>query len=321
MSNKKKNILVTGGSGFFGSHLVKQLVLKGHKVCITTKYNSIFENIRVADVWSKIKVLECDLRNNNSIENINKFNPDIIFHLAAYNDVKGSFENYKEALDSSIIATSNLLEGIKNYSQFIYISTSEIYGKQNEKKLFSENLKPAPISPYSIGKYAGELYAKMHMEQFKKPIKILRPFNIFGEAQSTKAVIPELILKFLQNQDVRITNGSQTREFNYVGNTVNFLLKAMEINSLTCNIINISDGTEISIRDLARTLKILTNSRSKIIIGGLDERKSEIYRMKSSTAKMKRHIKETKIISFKDGLKKTIDWYSNNYVKIFELNK
>lgn len=317
----KKKILVTGGSGFFGSHLVKQLILNGHNVCVTTKYDSVFENVRLANIWKKIKILECDLRNINSIDAINKFSPDIIFHLAAYNDVKGSFENYTEALESNAIATSNLLEGLKSYSQFIYISTSEIYGKQNEKKLFSENLKPSPISPYSIGKYAGELYAKMHMEQFKKPIKILRPFNIFGETQSVKAVIPELILKFLQNKDVKITNGIQTREFNYVGNTVNFLLEAMQTSSLNGKIINVSDGTEISIRDLAKTIKILTNSKSKIIIGGLEERKSEIYRMKASVVKMKKFIKKPKIISFKYGLKKTISWYKNNYPKIFELNK
>jgi nucleoside-diphosphate-sugar epimerase len=315
----KKKILVTGGSGFFGSHLVKQLLLKGHQVCITTKYDSIIENIRLAKVWNKIKVLECDLRNNNSIDQINKFKPDIIFHLAAYNDVKGSFENYAEALESNTIATSNILERSKDYEQLIYISTSEIYGKQNKKKKFNENMKPSPFSPYSIGKYAGELYAKMHMEQFKKPIKIFRPFNIFGETQSIKAVIPELISKFLQNENVKITNGTQTREFNYVGNTVNFLIEAMEVKSLIGQVINISDGAEINIRNLAKILKRLTNSKSRIIVGGLKERKSEIYRMKASRVNMNKYLKKTKIITFEQGLKRTIDWHKNQYPKIYDI--
>lgn len=316
----KSNILVTGGSGFFGSHLVKYLLSKGHNVSITTKYDSVFENIRLAKVWNKIKVIECDLRNYNSIDQINKIKPDVIFHLAAYNDVKGSFENFTESLESNVIATSNLLEGLKSYKQFIYISTSEIYGKQKNNKLFSENLKPAPISPYSVGKYSGELYAKMHMQEFKKPIKILRPFNVFGESQSVKAVIPELILKFLRNENVKITNGTQTREFNYVGNTVNLISKAMETKSLFGEIINISDGAEISIRNLAKTLKMLTNSKSKIIIGGLKERKSEIFRMKASIVNMNKHIKDVKILSFEQGLQKTIKWYKNNYPKIYEFN-
>ena len=183
----KSKILVTGGSGFIGSHLVKELVKKGHDVAITTKYDSIYENIRLFKIWNKIKVIESDLRYSNTINKINEFRPSIIFHLAAYNDVKGSFSNYSEALESNIVGTSNLLENLKNYKQFIYISTSEVYGSQNIKNYFSEKMQPNPISPYSIGKYSGELYAQMHMRHLKKPIKILRPFNVFGETQSEKS--------------------------------------------------------------------------------------------------------------------------------------
>ncbi len=307
----KSKILVTGGSGFIGSHLVKELVKKGHNVAITTKYDSIYENIRLFKIWNKIKVIESDLRYSNTINKINEFRPSIIFHLAAYNDVKGSFSNYSEALESNIVGTSNLLENLKNYKQFIYISTSEVYGSQNIKNYFSEKMQPNPISPYSIGKYSGELYAQMHMSHLKKPIKILRPFNVFGETQSEKAVIPELIKKFINNEVVKITHGKQTREFNYVGNTVSFLIKSMENKKLFNNITNISDGNEISIRNLAQKIKKMTNSNSKLIIGGIPERKTEIKRMKASTSKMKKFIKLKKKISFEKGLSKTINWYKN----------
>ena len=305
----KSKILVTGGSGFIGSHLVNKLVNSGYEVAITTKYDSIYENIRLFNVWKNIKVIECDLRHSNSIEKINKFKPKVIFHLAAYNDVKGSFSNYNEALESNIIGTANLLENLKNYSQFIYISTSEVYGHQNNKFLFEENMKVHPISPYSIGKYSGELYAQMHMKHLQKPIKILRPFNVFGETQSEKAVIPELIKKFIRNQTVKITKGKQTREFNYVGNTVNFLIEAMKNKKFFHDIVNISDGNEISIKLLAKKIQKLTASKSQLIIGGLPERKTEIHRMKASTVKMKNFIGSKKLFTFDDGLKKTIEWY------------
>ena len=305
----KSKILVTGGSGFIGSHLVNKLVNGGYEVAITTKYDSIYENIRLFNVWKNIKVIECDLRHSNSIEKINKFKPKVIFHLAAYNDVKGSFSNYNEALESNIIGTANLLENLKNYSQFIYISTSEVYGHQNNKFLFEENMKVHPISPYSIGKYSGELYAQMHMKHLQKPIKILRPFNVFGETQSEKAVIPELIKKFIRNQTVKITKGKQTREFNYVGNTVNFLIEAMKNKKFFYDIVNISDGNEISIKLLAKKIQKLTASKSQLIIGGLPERKTEIHRMKASTVKMKNFIGSKKLFTFDEGLKKTIAWY------------
>ena len=305
----KSRILITGGSGFIGSHLVNRLIHANYEVAITTKYDSIYENIRLFRNWKKIKVIECDLRHSNSIKKINDFNPKIIFHLAAYNDVKGSFSNYSETLESNIIGTANLLENLNKYNQFIYISTSEVYGHQNNKLLFDENMKVHPISPYSVGKYSGELYAQMHMKHMLKPIKILRPFNVFGEMQSEKAVIPELIKKFIKNQTVKITKGTQTRDFNYVGNTINFLLEAMKNKTFFNHIVNISDGSEISIKLLAKKIQKITNSKSKLIIGGLAERKTEIYRMKASTTKMKKLMTIKKIFSFDEGLKRTINWY------------
>jgi len=306
---KKTRILVTGGSGFIGSHLVKKLLYDGYEVAITTKYDSIYENIRLFNIWKKVKVIECDLRYSNSISKINDFNPKIIFHLAAYNDVKGSFSNYHEALDSNIIATANLLENLKKYEQFIYISSSEVYGHQKKNIVFSEILTPHPISPYSIGKYSGELYAQMQMRHMKKPIKILRPFNVFGEGQSNKAVIPELIEKFLNDEKVRITKGSQTREFNYVINTINFFIRAIKSDLFFNNIVNISEGKEITILSLANKIKELTKSASEIISSGIPERKTEIYRMKASTKKMKLFFRKHKVISFEEGLSRTIDWY------------
>jgi nucleoside-diphosphate-sugar epimerase len=148
------------------------------------------------------------------------------------------------------------------------------------------------------------------MQHMHKPIKILRPFNVFGEAQSNKAVIPELIEKFIKNETVKITKGFQTREFNYVGNTVNFLHQALNKNSFFNNIVNISDGNEISIKTLAKKIQKLTNSRSKLIIGGLSERPTEIHKMKASVKKMKCLLSEnSKLISFEEGLVKTINWY------------
>jgi len=316
---KKNKILVTGGSGFIGSHLVKKLLNNGDEIAITTKYDSVYENIRLFNVWNSIKVIECDLRYSDSIKKINDFKPQIVFHLAAYNDVKGSFDNYSDALESNLVGTSNLLENLKKYDQFIYISSSEVYGHQENNSLFIETMQPRPISPYSIGKYSGELYAQMHMKYLKKPIKILRPFNVFGESQGTKAVIPELIKKFLNNQVVKITKGRQTREFNYVANTVDLLISASKEKSFFNQIVNISDGHEMSIKNLAKNIKRLSKSKAKLLVGGLPERKTEIHRMKASIKKMNEKISIKKLVSFEQGLKNTINWYKDekNIFSIF----
>lgn len=315
-----KKILITGGSGFIGSHLTRYFVKANAKVAITTKYNSIFDNIRLADIWNNITVIESDLRNIDAVKKIKKFNPDIIFHLAAYNDVGGSFENHSESINSNIIATANLLETIDNYEQFIYISTSEVYGYQNNKVPFVETMKPQPISPYSIGKFSGELYANMHMSFYKRPIKIIRPFNAFGPWQSMKAVIPEIIIKCLKGEDIKTTEGIQTREFNYVENLVSGFVFCAKSKKTFNNIYNIGSNQEIKIRDLTKLIHRLTSSKSKLMIGALKKRKTDISRMKSNYSKFNKATQWKPTIKFIDGLKMTIEWYKD-YLRLLENKK
>ena len=311
-----KKILITGGSGFIGSHLVKYFLKNEQKVAITTKYDSVFDNIRLASVWKKLTVIESDLRNLDSIKKIKKFKPDIIFHLAAYNDVGGSFENQNEALTSNLIATTNLLESLDVFEQFIYISTSEVYGFQKTVP-FQENMIPQPISPYSIGKYAGELYANMHMKFYNKPVKIIRPFNAYGPGQSMKAVIPEIIIKCLRGQKIITTEGLQTREFNFVEDLVSGFVACSKSNKTLRNVYNIGSNYEIRIKDLVMLVHELTESRSKLGIGLLKKRKTDISRMKSDYSKFNKETGWQPRTKLTEGLKITIEWYKK-YLHLFE---
>ena len=314
-----KKILITGGSGFIGSHLVRQCLNNGAKVAITTKYDSIFDNIRLSDIWKKITVIESDLRNSDTIHKIDNFNADTVFHLAAYNDVGGSFSNVQESLTSNLIATSNLLENLKKFKQFIYISTSEVYGYQ-KKAPFVESMIPQPISPYSIGKYSGELYANMHMKFYKRNIKIIRPFNAFGPWQSMKAVIPELIIKSLRGEEIKTTKGLQTREFNFVENLVDGFIKCADSKKTFNNIYNIGSNKEMRIKDIAILIHKLTNSKSKLSIGKLKSRKTDILRMSANYSKFKNTTNWKPSKTFIDGLKITIEWY-REYLNNFENSK
>jgi len=225
MQNKK--ILVTGGGGFIPSHVVRRLVKRGHDVSVLVKYNSLIDNIRLVDVWDNINVIEADLRNLDALQQINSLKPEIIIHMAAYNHVGDSFINSNEALISNGVGTANLLNSYDDYELFLYTSTSEVYGYQTSVP-FVETMNPAPISPYSIGKYAGELYARMLATEQNKPIAILRPFNTFGPYQSPRAIIGELIIKCIKNEIIETTIGDQTREFNYVDNIVDAYMLAIE---------------------------------------------------------------------------------------------
>ena len=117
-----KKVLVTGGSGFIPSHLVRRLVSLGAQVSVTVKYNSSIDNVRIIDVWDDINIIEADIRNIDSLKQIVKLKPEIIIHMAAYNHVGDSFLHVNEALDSNSIGTANVLESYQDYELFIYTS-------------------------------------------------------------------------------------------------------------------------------------------------------------------------------------------------------
>jgi nucleoside-diphosphate-sugar epimerase len=144
-----------------------------------------------------------------------------------------------------------------------------------------------------------------------KPIAILRPFNAYGPGQSTKAIIPELIISFLRGKDVTTTAGEQTREFNFVDDLVEGFILASESQDAIGKIINLGSGTDISIKELANKLKAMTGSASTLHVGGLTYRPTEIWRMRSDNTKAREILKWEPKVSLEDGLTKTIDWFSS----------
>ena len=210
---KNKKILVTGGAGFIGSHLVKSLVNARAKVSVIVKYNSIINCPRLLNVWDKIKIIESDLRNLDSVDSIKKLRFDYIFHLAAYNHVGDSFRHVTENINSNLFSTVNLLDHGPRFEKFIHNGSSEIYGLQ-KKVPFNVNEIPVPMSPYALAKYSSEMYARLKSRQSKNNLICIRPLNTFGPYQSEKAIIPEIIIKCLLGKEIKTTSGEQTREFN-----------------------------------------------------------------------------------------------------------
>ena len=307
---KNKKILVTGGAGFIGSNLVKKLVDLGSDVTVTVKYKSIIDSVRLAPVWDKLNIVEADLRNTDSVIFLKSLREkyDIIFHLADYNHVGDSFSHVSESLISNLMATANLLEHGPEFENFIYTATSEVYGFQTEVP-FKEGNLPFPISPYSVGKYSGELYAKMKKHQTNSNIICLRPFNTFGPYQSERAIIPELIIKCLRSKTIRTTEGKQTREFNYIDNIVDGFIAAGNLSSIPENPINIGSGEEISIKYLVNRIHELTQSKSELQIGALSTRPTEIWRMQADNKRAKNLLGWSSKINFEEGLKLTISWF------------
>jgi UDP-glucose 4-epimerase len=317
-----KKVLVTGGSGFIGSHLVKRLVDDGADVTVLVRYQEKLDNIRSSPVWEKISLLESDVRNSDISKKLNELAPQVIFHLAAFNHVGRSFSNVQECFDVNAWATANLLEAYDGYERFVYTSTSEIYGLQ-DKVPFVETMIPQPQSPYSVTKYTGELYALMKQRQKNLPISVIRPFNVFGPYQSPSAVIPDLIVKALKGERIATTKGEQTREFNFVENTVDGFLAVATKEEAIGQAINIGGGEscEVSIADLVKKIAEYSGSTSELGIGDIEYRPNEIWRMYSDSSKAKELLGWEPKVSFDDGLKKTIKWFRGYYEEFEKKNE
>ena len=315
MTWKNKKVLITGGAGFIGSNLTKRLLAEGADVSVVVKYKSLVDSVRLSPIWNDIEVLEADLRNADSLRQFQGKSYDVLYHLAAYNHVGDSFLHAGEAMMSNAVATANLMEFAPEYGRFIYTSTSEVYGYQ-ESVPFHEEMCPAPISPYSVGKYAGELYAQMKRHQTKKEIVCVRPFNTFGPYQSDRAVIPEIIIKCLRGEVIETTEGKQTREFNYVDNIVDGFLAFGEVKEAPQEVINIGSNHEVAICDLVKKIHELSHSTSELRIGALENRPTEIWRMCGANSRAAQQLGWEFKISFEEGLSRTIDWF-RRYVDVF----
>ena len=312
---KNKRILVTGGSGFIGSHLVKSLLQAGAKVAITVRYSNVVQNVRIADCWHQLEVIEADLRNRGALEAIRRFEPEIVFHLAAYQHVGQSFVQVEECFDVNAKGTANVVDVCDGVPKFVYIATSEVYGYQ-EGVPFVETMEPNPQSPYSITKYAGELYCRMKQRMGSKTAMVLlRPFNAFGPYQSTKAIIPELILKCLLGEPILTTPGEQTREFNFVTNLTDGMIMAAQHAGQIEGPMNIAGGEEVAVRDLVRKIAEITETRSRIEIGALPYRPNEIWRMRGDCTRIGQLLGWKPKVSLEEGLKITVDWYRDQIAR------
>ena len=184
-----------------------------------------------------------------------------------------------------------------------------------EKTPFIETMTPHPQSPYSVTKYAGELYALMKQRQKNLPIAVIRPFNAFGPYQTPSAVIPDLITKALNGERISTTKGEQSREFNYVENLVDGFLLMGEKKQAIGEVINVGGGEscDIKICDLVKKIAKYSASKSELGIGDIQYRENEIWRMYSDSTKAKKLLGWEPEINFEEGLKDLFEWTEKNY--------
>ena len=243
-------ILVTGGAGFIGSHIVEYLVQRGDNVIVLDNLsNGKMQNM--SKVSDDINFVNGDVRDYNLVEQLVK-DVDSVFHEAALVSVPESFKMQNEYFDVNVNGTENILKLAKEYGfKIVYASSSSVYGNPKSVPI-KEDDDRNPLNPYAKTKLEDELLAEKYSEMGVHVIG-LRYFNIFGRRQSKEyAGVIKLFLKKIQQNKAPIINGdgSQTRDFVYIDDVVKANILAMDSN-IKYKFLNVGTGFSISILDLA----------------------------------------------------------------------
>jgi len=303
-------VLVTGASGFIGAHLTRRLLDAGANVHALTSVVSSVYPMRLVDIRDRITLHEGSLIDRGALETIAAdVKPAYVFHLGAYTHVGKSWQRVDECVQVNVQGTVNLLMALAphGYTRFLNTGTSEIYGDIDVP--FREDKQPHPVSPYSVSKYAAEEFCRLFAESHKWPIVRVRPFNAYGPAQSPDRVIPEIITRALRGQQLRMTQGQQTREFNYVDDICTGFMQLATAPGIDGDLFNLSCGEDVSIRDLATTILDLMGNPVEADFGALPERPTEIMEMRGDATKTRDRVGYESKTSLQDGLTATIDWY------------
>ena len=282
---------------------------------LTSTVSSVWPT-RLVDLRDRIHLHGGSLADRSAMDVVAETaRPDVVFHLGAYTHVGKSWDRVDECVQTNVQGTVNLLQALapRGYARFVNTGTSEIYGDVDVP--FTEAGPVNPVSPYSVAKYAAERYCRMFVQGRRWPVVMVRPFNAYGPWQSPDRVIPEIIGRALRREPLRMTQGLQTREFNYVDDLVEGFLRAATAEGVVGEVVNLGCGEEVSMRDLAVLLLRLLGDPVVPEFGALADRPTEIWRMHADTAKAADLLGWRSTVPLEEGLRRTIAWYAEELAR------
>lgn len=313
-----KKVLVTGADGFIGSHLVEELLRKGHKVKAFVFYNSFnswgWLDTLPEEIKKEIEIFTGDIRDPNGVREAMK-GVDVVFHLAALIAIPFSYHSPDSYVDTNIKGTLNILQAAKELGtgRVLVTSTSEVYGTAQYVPIDEKHPRQGQ-SPYSATKIGADHLAESFYRSFDLPVTIVRPFNTYGPRQSARAVIPTIITQLLDGvEEIKLGALHPTRDLLYVKDTVRGFETIFRNDSLIGQEVNLATNSEISIGDLAQKIINIINPEAKIISD--DQRlrpgKSEVERLFGDNSKIKKTTSWEPGYSLDEGLEETIEWFDN----------
>ena len=311
------NILVTGAAGFLGSYLTESLVERGHKVRALMHYdsNNNWGWLEKSNFKNDIEFVVGDIRDFDSVYSAMK-GVDEVFHLAALIGIPYSYLSPLAYIKTNIEGTYNVLQSAKllQTKNIIITSTSETYGTAQYVPIDEKHPKVGQ-SPYSATKIGADSIALSFFRSFNLPVKIVRPFNIYGPRQSARAIIPTIGIQILNGlKKIKLGNLNAKRDLTFVKDTVEGFVEISKNEIFNGDSVNIGMNEEISIGDLASKISKILNQKIEILNDETRLRpgKSEVDRLMCDNSKLTKNTNWKPKYNLDKGLKETLKWLEEN---------
>jgi len=298
---KANRVLILGGTGFIGTHLIKRLIKDNYEIdCILYKSKRKIVN-------KKVKYLKLNLKNNNLPKKKLKKNYDYVINLMGYIDHSNSLKSSNYILNAHffyLMHIVNLLLKKNNIKCFVNIGSSDEYGLQSSPQ--NESMREMPETFYSLGKTCSTHFLLTMNKVFKFPCVILRLFIAYGPLQREERLIPYVIKNCLQNKKFYIKKKSVIRDFCFIDDVIEAILILMKSKNCYGNIFNIGYGKGYKVSDLVKKIQNYCKGGKAVFVKSLSEKKDKRV---ANISKIRTFTKWKPKVNLNEGLKRTINYY------------
>jgi UDP-glucose 4-epimerase len=310
-------VLVTGGAGFIGSHLVDNLMAAGERVTVLDDFSTGQRENLAEQPAARVRVVAGSILDEAAIEEA-LTDCDRVYHLAVQ-CVRRSLGAPRQSHDVNATGTLNVLECARRLGvrRFIYCSSSEVYGNTSSGLLNEDDTPLRPVTVYGAAKLVGEYYAEAYRQTYGLPTVVVRPFNAYGPRAHEQGDLAEVVVRFL----IRVLNGlppvmfgdgSNGRDFTYVTDVAHGLRLAGEADALVGQRVNIAFGRMITVREVAQTIMHVCG-RNDLAVESAHPRPGDVHVLRADTRRASDVLGYHASIGFEDGIRRYVEWFRRRH--------
>ncbi|HEV2965598.1 MAG TPA: SDR family NAD(P)-dependent oxidoreductase [Chthoniobacterales bacterium] len=308
-------VLITGGAGFIGSHLVESLLSDGHNVAILDDFNDFYDpkikRANISEVAKEITVHDVDLRDADKVAKLlqsEKFGA--IFHLAARAGVRPSIQQPQLYYDTNVAGTLHVLEGARasGIERFIFVSSSSVYGAAKKVPFSEEEHLTQTLSPYAATKIAGEFLCSTYSHLYKIRIVALRYFTVYGARQRPDLAIHQFTRKIHTGQPIdQFGDGTTRRDYTYIDDILQGTLAALKYDGAMFDVFNLGESDTIQLKDLIAAIEKALGKKARI--NRLPEQPGDMPLTCADISKATKLLGYNPKTKFEDGLPRFVEWF------------